>query len=109
MRGSERQNHASSSVLDFSIYLDADEADLENWYVERFLTLQRTAFRQPASYFHRYRDLASEMARTMARQIWRDINLPNLQENIRPTRERALVVLRKRPDHSVGEVWLRHI
>jgi type I pantothenate kinase len=96
-----------SDFFDFSIYLDADEADIQSWYVERFLGLQRTAFRDPASYFHHYRDLPPRDAREVADRLWREHHRANLRENIQPTQTRADVVLRKRSDHSVGEVWLR--
>jgi type I pantothenate kinase len=96
-----------SDFFDFSIYLDAEETDIQSWYVERFLSLQRTAFRQPASYFHHYRDLPPNDAREVADRLWREHHRANLRENILPTRTRADVVLRKRSDHSVGEVWLR--
>lgn len=98
-----------SDFFDFSLYVDADVEHIEPWYIERFLLLQRTVFRNPASYFHHYKDLGPQEAREVAAGIWRDINLLNLRENILPTRERANVVLRKRPDHSVGEIWLRQI
>ncbi|WP_461332632.1 type I pantothenate kinase [Bradyrhizobium embrapense] len=96
-----------SDFFDFSIYLDADEADIQSWYVERFLRLQATAFRNPASYFHHYRDLPPGGAREVAERLWREHHRANLRENILPTRTRADVVLRKRADHSIGEVWLR--
>lgn len=96
-----------SDFFDFSVYLDADEADIETWYVERFLVLQRLVFQRPSSYFHHYRDLAPDEARRVARRIWREINGLNLRENILPTRERARVVLRKAADHSVREIRLR--
>jgi type I pantothenate kinase len=96
-----------SDFFDFSVYLDAEETDIEAWYVERFLILQQTAFQNPASYFHHYRDVPPQQARKVARGIWQDINLVNLRENILPTRMRADVVLRKHWDHSVGEIWLR--
>lgn len=96
-----------SDFFDFSVYLDADETDIEAWYIERFLMFQRTAFQQPTAYFSRYKDLSAAQAREVASGIWREINLINLQENILPTRTRADVVLRKRADHSVGEIWLR--
>jgi type I pantothenate kinase len=99
----------ASDFFDFSIYLDANEADIETWYVERFLILQRTAFQNPASYFYHYRNLPLGTARKVAREIWREINLVNLRENILPTRERADVVLHKTADHSVEEVRLRQI
>lgn len=96
-----------SDFFDFSIYLDAEEADIQSWYVERFLGLQRTAFRDPASYFHHYRDLPPSEAREVADRLWREHHRANLRENIQPTRTRADVILRKRSDHSIGEVWLR--
>lgn len=98
-----------SDFFDFSIYVDADDAHIERWYIDRFLLLQRTVFSNPNSYFHHYKDLSVEEATKVAREIWNDINLANLRENILPTRERANVVLRKRADHTVGEVWLREI
>ncbi len=96
-----------SDFFDFSVYVDAGEADIEAWYIERFLILQRTASQQPTSYFHHYSGLSAAEARDAASRIWREINLVNLQKNILPTRTRADVVLRKRSDHSVSEVWLR--
>jgi type I pantothenate kinase len=97
-----------SDFFDFSIYLDADTADIEAWYLERFLLLQRTAFQNPTSYFHHYKDLPTAAAREVGRQIWSEINAVNLRENILPTRERANIVLHKGADHAVAEVALRH-
>jgi type I pantothenate kinase len=96
-----------SDFIDFSIYVDADEASLERWYVRRFLRLRDTAFRDPQSYFHRYSALSEAEAEATARGIWRDINWLNLKQNIEGTRERATVVLRKGAEHAVEEVLLR--
>lgn len=96
-----------SDFFDFSLYVDAEEADIEAWYVRRFLSLQRTVFQNPSSYFHHYRNLNTEEATQVAHRIWSEINLVNLRENIEPTRERANVVLKKRADHSIGELRLR--
>ena len=98
-----------SDFFDFSIYVDAEEEDIEDWYVARFLTLRDTAFRDPSSYFRRFADLSEEEAVATARQIWTDINGINLRENIRPTRDRARLVVRKARDHAVSEVRLRKI
>jgi type I pantothenate kinase len=97
----------ASDFFDFSIYLDAAESDLESWYVERFLLLQKTAFHEPRSYFRHYKDLPVDEATAVARDIWRRINLANLRENILPTRQRANLVLRKQSNHLVEEVWLQ--
>ena len=99
----------ASDFFDFSVYLDAEEADIEEWFLERFLLLQKTAFRDEAAFFNRYKDLHQEEAIAFARNVWRTINLPNLRENIVPTRERASVVLTKRADHTLGEVRLRRM
>jgi type I pantothenate kinase len=98
-----------SDFFDFSIYIDADEAHIERWYVERFLALRETVFRDPRSYFHRYAALGDAEATATARGIWSAINGVNLRENIFPTRERARVVLEKDAAHSVQRVRLRKI
>lgn len=98
-----------SDFFDFSIYVDAHEADIEHWYVERFLKLRETVFRNPSSYFHRYAGLDAESAAETARTLWRTINLINLRENVQPTRERARLVLEKGRDHAVRKVRLRKL
>ena len=98
-----------SDYFDFSIYIDAEADVIEQWYVERFLQLRQTAFRDPASYFHRYSKLSDDEAVETALRIWRSINLVNLQENILPTRQRADLILHKHPDHAVGTVALRKL
>lgn len=98
-----------SDFFDFSIYIDASDELIEEWYVERFLRLRQTAFRDPASYFHRYATLSEEEARATGLQIWRSINLANLRENILPTRQRADLILRKGADHAVETVALRKL
>jgi type I pantothenate kinase len=98
-----------SDFFDFSIYVDALETDIRRWYVERFLLLRATAFKEPESYFHQYAALSDEAAERTAGSIWDTINGPNLRENILPTRERAHLVLVKGQDHAVDEVWLRKL
>ena len=98
-----------SDFFDFSIYLDADEDVLLSWYVNRFLTLQGTAFRDPKSYFHRYATLSDAEAVATATSIWTRINLVNLRENILPTRQRADLILKKVESHLVEEVALRRL
>ena len=96
-----------SDFFDFSIYVDADEVDVEQWYVERFLALRGTAFRDPGSFFREYAPLGTEDAVSTARGIWADINGRNLRENIAPTRDRATLIVHKGRDHRVTEVQLR--
>ena len=109
------QNHpnvelvAVSDLFDFSIYVDARTSDVKQWYVDRFLSLRRTAFARPESYFHRYASLTDDEAVDRAESIWDTINAPNLEQNILPTRSRATLVLTKGADHSVQRVRLRKI
>jgi type I pantothenate kinase len=98
-----------SDFFDFSVYLDADEETLRRWYVERFLALRLTAFRDPMSYFHRYSKLSDGDAVETATGIWERINLVNLHDNILPTRQRADLILKKAESHIVDEVSLRRL
>ncbi len=98
-----------SDFFDFSIYVDAAVEDIRDWYVERFLALRETAFRDERSYFRRYAEIGEEEARATARRIWEDVNEVNLVENVLPTRSRADLVLRKGPDHRVEQVRLRKL
>lgn len=98
-----------SDFFDFSVYLDADENVLKDWYVGRFLALRETAFRDPKSYFHRYAQLTDADAIATATAIWTKINLVNLHDNILPTRQRADLILTKQDNHMVQEVALRKL
>ncbi|PXY34914.1 type I pantothenate kinase [Prauserella sp. PE36] len=98
-----------SDLFDFSIYVDAHTADIERWYIERFLELRHTAFADPTSHFHHFASLPDDEARAEAKHLWKTINEPNLMENIRPTRPRATLVLRKDADHSINRVRLRKL
>ncbi len=98
-----------SDFIDFSIFIDADPGLIETWYVERFMRLRSTAFRDPASFFHRYVTLTHDNAVARALELWRTINLKNLIENILPTRARARLILHKGSDHSVRRVALRNL
>lgn len=99
----------ASDFFDLSIYIDADEADIARWYEERFMLLQRTAFQDPGSYFHRLAHVTEAEARDEARTIWRTVNALNLADNILPGRPRADVVVRKGAAHAVESLWLRRL
>jgi type I pantothenate kinase len=98
-----------SDFFDFSIYIDADPALIEEWYVTRFLRLCRTAFRDQDSYFYRYSKLTQAEAVAQALKLWRTINLVNLKKNILPTRKRANLILSKGEAHRVETVALRKL
>lgn len=98
-----------SDFFDFSIYIDAEEELIHSWYVERFMKLRQTAFRDPNSFFHRYATVGEDAARAIAEGLWENINLKNLRQNILPTRPRADLVLRKGSNHLVETVSLRKL
>ena len=98
-----------SDFFDFSVYIDAEEDVLKGWYVDRFLTLRGTSFRDPKSYFHRYSELSDDEAVATAVSIWERINLVNLHENILPTRQRADLILKKSATHKIEKVSLRRL
>jgi type I pantothenate kinase len=98
-----------SDFFDFSIFIDADEDQIHEWYISRFMRLRETAFVNPESFFHRYASLSEDAARAIAEGLWENINLKNLRENILPTRPRADLILRKGADHFIKEVALRKL
>ncbi|MDM9621143.1 type I pantothenate kinase [Rhizobium sp. AC44/96] len=98
-----------SDFFDFSIYIDAEESRIHNWYVTRFMRLRETAFRDPNSFFHRYASISEEEAISIAEGLWENINLKNLRENILPTRPRADLILRKGQNHLIEQVALRKL
>ncbi len=100
---------AVSDLFDFSIYVDADSAHIERWYIDRFLALRKGAFANPSSYFNVFAQLTDDEAVTTALGYWNEINMPNLLENVLPTRHRARLVLRKGQDHAVESVLLRKL
>ena len=99
----------ASDFIDFSIFIDAEEGFLRKWFVARFLSLRDTAFRDPQSFFHRFAKLSEPDAISMATDVWTSINLPNLVENILPTRTRADLILTKGSDHAIVAVDLRKL
>ena len=109
VRDDGRTGLALSDFFDFTVYVDAATADIRRWYVDRFLRLRETSFRNPASYFARYGLLTEEEAVAEANRIWDAVNGPNLKQNVQPTRSRATLVLRKAADHSVRFVRLRKL
>ncbi|MDP3895432.1 MAG: type I pantothenate kinase [Mesorhizobium sp.] len=98
-----------SDFFDFSIYIDAEEPLIHKWYIDRFMRLRETAFKNPDSFFHRYASLSDDAALSIAESLWANINLKNLRENIQPTRPRADLILKKGADHLVEEVALRKL
>ena len=98
---------AVSDYFDFSIYVDAREDDIEQWYVDRFAQLRSTSFQREDSFFRTYAGLSDSEAEATARMVWHAINLPNLYENILPTRERATLIFTKGADHRVESLHLR--
>lgn len=96
-----------SDFVDFSIYVDADESLLKQWYIYRFLKFRRSAFSDPNSYFHHYSALSEEEAIQTASTIWEEINGLNLKKNILPSRERANLILTKGENHEIQTVKLR--
>ena len=99
----------ASDFIDFSIYIDADNDDLEAWFMERFFRLRETAFKDPTSFFRRFAEMSEAEAGEFGRMVWRTINLPNLLDNVLPTRGRADLILKKGKSHLIEDVQLRRV
>ena len=99
----------ASDFIDFSIFIDAETEDLETWFMERFFRLRETAFRDPSSFFRRFAEMSEAEAGEFGRKVWRTINLPNLLDNVLPTRGRADLILKKGKSHLIEDVQLRRV
>jgi len=99
----------ASDFMDFSVYIDADNDDLETWFMERFFRLRETAFKDPNSFFRKFAEMSEAQAGEFGRQVWRTINLPNLMKNVLPTRGRADLILKKGKSHLIETVQLRRV
>jgi type I pantothenate kinase len=104
-----RARFTASDFFDLSIYIDAEPPDIARWFEERFMLLRETAFQDPTAFFHRMTKMSENEARSLAHQVWRDINAVNLVENILPSRPRADVIVRKGAGHRVESLWLRKL
>jgi type I pantothenate kinase len=98
-----------SDYVDFSIYVDAEERYIREWYLDRFLRLREAALEDDSAHFHRYARFSVEEVKEVARRIWDEIDHPNLKENIEPTKDRARLILEKGPGHSIQSVRLRKL
>ena len=107
--GRDRSGAAVSDYFDFTVFVDASEVDIKRWFIERFMQLRDTAFRDERSFFKPYTELSDDEAVATASKVWDDINGPNLRENIAPTRSRATAILHKGPDHEVGTIAIRKL
>ncbi len=108
-RGDNASRVFVSDYFDFSVYVHAEEKLLQDWFIARFFKLKDGAFKNPDSYFHHFSKLSKKEATDMAKTVWKEINLLNLRQNIRPTMERADLVLVKGKEHAVEEVKLRKL
>jgi type I pantothenate kinase len=100
---------AVSELFDFSIYVDAETDHIASWYVDRFLALRRGAFANPSSFFNVFSHLSDDEAVQTAMGYWNEINLPNLRENVLPTKHQARLILQKGATHTVERVLLRKL
>lgn len=98
-----------ADFVDFSLYVDAPEDQLETWYLDRFRKLRATAFQDPKSFFHYFAEMTAEEAEATAKDVWKRINLANLHENIAPTRDKATLILEKGREHVVERILLRRL
>ena len=93
--------------VDVLIYVDAPEADLETWFVTRFMVLWEAGRADAASFYARFAAMTPDQAEVFARQVWQGINLPNIRQNVLPLRDVADIVVEKSPDHAISRIIQR--
>lgn len=98
-----------SDYFDFSLYVDADPATIEKWYIERFMSFRAQSVDKKDLFMHQFSKMTDQDAIDFARHIWLTINAKNLQENVEPYKNRASLILHKGGDHVVEKILLRKI
>ncbi|MCP0887901.1 type I pantothenate kinase [Ligilactobacillus sp. WILCCON 0076] len=96
-----------SDYFDFSIYVDAKEELIKQWYLERFDMLLDIAKKDRKNYYYGYAIGDRSAADAMALDVWQKINHPNLHEYILPTRNRADLIMSKGKNHLISELYLK--
>lgn len=90
--------------FDVVVHLDADDVDLERWYLTRFQALRTAAADDPTAMLHPYLPIGPDALDAMALDVWRAVNLVVLHDHARPAAAHADVVLWLGPDHEVVRV-----
>jgi type I pantothenate kinase len=98
---------AAPDLLDVAVYVDVDEALLEDWFRRRFRDLCAAGRDDPRSFYRSLAALDDEALMALAGRAWRGVNLVNLREHVAPSRRHADVVITKGADHVVLDVVVR--
>ena len=96
-----------TDFFDFSIYVDAEVENIETWYLDRFKKLLTLAKEEPNNYYHPFTSQPENKVMEFAQNVWKSINLVNLQDYIEPTRNRAEIILHKTENHMIDEIYLK--
>lgn len=96
-----------SDFWDLSVYVDAEEEQIEEWFYQRFNLLLDQAKDSPNDFYYQFTQVPSEKAMARAEYTWHNINLINLKEYILPTRNRANIVIHKEKNHYINELWIK--
>ena len=98
------QDPSIREFLDFSIFIDADESEITQWYEDRFLKYCSLAEDNTKSFFSQFKNLNMEERKKLASEIWKSVNKPNLDSYIYPSKEYADLIIKKGNDHLVSSL-----
>ena len=99
----------TSDFFDFSIYIDAEEDLIEEWYMQRFKKVLKLNKDKPDNFYYEMANGPLDKAMQLAEETWQMVNLVNLREYIAPTKQRASLILHKTDGHLIDRIYLRHI
>ena len=98
------QDPSIREFLDFSIFIDADESEITQWYEDRFLKYCSLAEDNTKSFFSQFKNLNLEERKKLASEIWKSVNKPNLDSYIYPSKEYADLIIKKGNGHLVSSL-----
>ncbi len=107
IKSQTHHTHYVYDYLDLTIYLDANESDLQKWYLDRFNKLRKEGMNNPSSFYYKYKDVPDDKAISIAQNTWKTINLVNLKEHIEPTKERADLIITKDSNHKIKNIRIK--
>ncbi|WEV39645.1 type I pantothenate kinase [Lactobacillus sp. ESL0681] len=98
----------TSDFFDFSIYIDAPEELIEQWFMQRFDRVLEMNKHNPHNFYYQMANGPRQDALQLAQETWQMVNLVNLREYIAPTKQRATLILHKTTGHLIDQIYLRH-
>ncbi len=101
----QKSGQKSPTLIDLSLYLDADESLLQEWFLTRFETFFQESRGDTESIYQKFfGDLSDEERFARGLYFWQEINLVNLRQHLAPHKHETDYLLRKGESHHLFQL-----